>query len=228
MFDRYVSGSRPSWRRRAVLIGSITLHVAAAITLFVMSVFRVAEISPPLLAVVFNPPAAQPPPEKPAPRKTKPPSHHVQPAHVPTVAPPTAPLPPGVGPDGSGDRPGPPDGPPGPDPGSNPTPRCVGASCVTAPAPKPRNVAPHALDAERLAGAMPHLPVAVQLQRRGLGDTTFTARICVDQSGRVSSVGVLAGIPGADGEIVQTLRGWRYKPQPIPVCFISQFVFDVQ
>jgi outer membrane biosynthesis protein TonB len=232
MFDRYLSGSRGSWRRRAVLITSITLHVSAVIALFVMSVFRVTEISPPLLAVVFNPPPAQAPPEtaRPKRKRTTNPSHRLQPVRVPTVAPPTAPAPPPseVGP---GDRPdptGPPDGPPGTDPNSHGTAPCVGAQCVTAPAAKPRNLPPHALDAERIGGAMPHLPAAVQAQRRGLGDTTFTARICVDQSGRVSSVSVLAGIPGADGEIVQTLRGWRYRPQPIPVCFMSHFVFDVQ
>jgi len=99
---------------------------------------------------------------------------------------------------------------------------------VAAPAPKPHNVGPHALDAQRLAGAMPHLPAAVIGARKGLGDSTFTARICVDQSGSVSSVTVLAGIPGADADIVSTLRGWRYKPQPIPVCFITQFTYEIQ
>jgi hypothetical protein len=99
---------------------------------------------------------------------------------------------------------------------------------VSAPAPKPRNLPPHALDAQRIAGALPHLPPAVVAAHHGLGDSTFTARLCVDQSGAVSSVTVLAGIPGADAGIVSTLRGWRYKPQPIPVCFITQFVYDVQ
>ena len=75
---------------------------------------------------------------------------------------------------------------------------------------------------------MPHLPAAVVGARRGLGESSFTARLCVDQSGAVSSVTVLAGIPGADADIVATLRGWRYRPQPIPVCFVSQFVFDVR
>jgi hypothetical protein len=99
---------------------------------------------------------------------------------------------------------------------------------VAAPTPRPRNLPPHALDAQRVAGAMPHLPPAVAGARRGLGDSTFTARLCVDQSGAVSSVTVLAGIPGADADIVSTVRAWRYKPQPIPVCFITQFVYEVQ
>ena len=75
---------------------------------------------------------------------------------------------------------------------------------------------------------MPHLPAAVIGARRGLGDSTFTARLCVDTSGAVSSVTVLGGIPGADADIVSTLRNWRYKPQPIPVCFITQFTYEIQ
>jgi hypothetical protein len=99
---------------------------------------------------------------------------------------------------------------------------------VSAPAPKPRNLPPHALDAQRLAGAMPHLPAAVIGARRGLGESTFTARLCLDTAGSVSSVTVLAGIPGADADIVATLRAWRYKPQPIPVCFVTQFTYEIQ
>ena len=37
-----------------------------------------------------------------------------------------------------------------------------------------------------------------------------------------------AGIPGADADIVSTVRGWRYKPQPIPVCFVTQFLYEIQ
>ncbi|HEY1587306.1 MAG TPA: hypothetical protein VGH63_16535, partial [Polyangia bacterium] len=97
-----------------------------------------------------------------------------------------------------------------------------------APAPKPRNLPPHALDAQRLAGAMPHLPAAVIGARRGLGESTFTARLCLDTAGAVSSVTVLAGIPGADADIVSTLRAWRYRPQAIPVCFVTQFTYEIQ
>ncbi len=75
---------------------------------------------------------------------------------------------------------------------------------------------------------MPHLPASVIGARRGLGESTFTARVCVDQAGAVSSVNVLAGIPGADADIVSALRGWRYKPQPIPVCFITQLTYEIQ
>jgi hypothetical protein len=39
---------------------------------------------------------------------------------------------------------------------------------------------------------------------------------------------VLSGIPGADADIVATLRAWRYKPQAIPVCFVTQLTYDIQ
>lgn len=238
MFERFVSGRRPSWKRRAVLISSLALHATVGLGLVVASVFHVAEITPPLLAVVFNP-GGQPPPPPPPPaaHKRATPTHRVTtptPRTQPLVAPPTQPEPdpdPAVGEDtgvagGKGPKGG--TGPLDGDPTSKATGPCVGASCIAAPAPRPRNVAPHALDAARVAGAMPHLPATVIASRRGLGDSTFTAKICVDQSGTVSSVSVLSGIPGADADILATLRGWRYKPQPIPVCFLSQFVFDVQ
>jgi outer membrane biosynthesis protein TonB len=239
MFDRFVAGTRPNWKRRAVLITSLGLHAAVAIGLVVASVFHVAEITPPLLAIVFNP--AAPPPtakeKKPAPtHKPATATRHTQPALAPPVTQPDTPeqreTPEQPDTPGDGHRGG--DGPDsgkgqvGGEPNWKGTDPCSGANCVSAPPPRPRNVAPHALDAARVAGAMPHLPASIVAQRRGLGDTTFTAKICVDQSGAVSSVSVLSGIPGADAAIVATLRDWRYKSQPIPVCFVSQFVFAVQ
>ena len=39
MFDRYVQGTKPSWKRRAVLTVSLALHGIAAIRVF-LNVFR--------------------------------------------------------------------------------------------------------------------------------------------------------------------------------------------
>jgi protein TonB len=234
MFDRYMGARRPSWKRRAILVGSLLLHGGLVVALVVGSWLRVAELTPPLLAVVFNP-VGEPPPQSSSPPKAKrppkrPPAARTQPTTVMQPQPSVAPEPPSDPGDDHGDDrdpPGPP-GPPGGGGGNPSAPPCIGGNCVAAPAPKPKNVPPHALDAERLAGAMPHLPASVIEARRGLGESTFIARICVAQSGAVSSVTVLSGIPGADDTIVATLRTWRYRPQPIPVCFISQLLYDVE
>ncbi len=230
MFERFVIGKRRNWKRRALIIGSAVLHGGAVAALVIASWFRVVELTPPLLSIVFVPTA---PPQaaaqsKPSPSPARRAAHKAALTQPPSTPQPTATTEPK---DSGGKELGPPDGPPdappaiGPPGGGTP---CSGAGCIAAPAPKPRNLPPHALDAQRLLGALPHLPAAVIGARRGLGDTTFTARLCVDQSGAISSVTVLSGIPGGDADIVSTLRGWHYKPQPLPVCFVTQLVYDVQ
>ncbi|HEX4462396.1 MAG TPA: hypothetical protein VIA18_30675 [Polyangia bacterium] len=246
MFDRFVSGARPSWKRRAVLVVSLAAHGVLGLGLLVAGLFHVAEIAPPALAIVFvssHAPAAEAAIVKAAPqavahgkRATTTSAHAlVQPA-VPvvqatpmtTTAPDVAPpgnLGPSDGPVGPGGQSGS-DGPGGPDDRGDGD--GAGGPGIAMPAPRARNVAPHQLDAQKIAGADPHLPDFVRSARRGLGDDAFAARICVDQAGRVSRVDVLQGIAGADEGIVATLREWRYRAQPIPVCFVSRFVFDVQ
>ena len=39
---------------------------------------------------------------------------------------------------------------------------------------------------------------------------------------------MLAGIPDADDSIVATLRGWRYRPLPLPLCFEQNLAFRVE
>ena len=82
MFDRYVSGGRPSWKRRGLLIGSLVLHGGVALALVIGSWFHVAELTPPLLAVVFlsapEPPPPPPPPGVRRPSRTRPRRAHKQ------------------------------------------------------------------------------------------------------------------------------------------------------
>jgi len=40
-------------------------------------------------------------------------------------------------------------------------------------------------------------------------------------------VAPLQSIAGADEAIMATLRTWQLKPQPIPICSLSRFVFTV-
>jgi hypothetical protein len=219
------------------------LHGAAATGLLVASIFYVAEIGPPPLAILFTPtpspigdksaemqpePQAQSRPK----RKNRPPATVTQPpppempTETPSLAPVVSETPPTSGP-GDGQLPGDDNGH---GPGdANGLPGSTGPVGPSAPAPslRPKNVGPHILDNMKIAGAQPHLPDFVRSAHRGLGDTPFVARLCVDQAGAVSRVDVLQGIAGADETIVQTLRGWRYKPQPIPVCFVTRLIFEV-
>ena len=68
MFDRYVQGTKPSWKRRAVLTVSLALHGIAAVVLVVYSFVHVEEITPPALSLTFfcapPPPPPPPPPAK--------------------------------------------------------------------------------------------------------------------------------------------------------------------
>jgi protein TonB len=102
-----------------------------------------------------------------------------------------------------------------------------GTGPVAPPPPKPKNVPPHALDNQVLFHPDPHVPDIIKSQRKGT-TANFVAKVCIDQKGAVFQVNVLNGIPGADEGIVATVRQWRYKPQPIPVCFVANFVFTFE
>ena len=82
--------------------------------------------------------------------------------------------------------------------------------------PKAKNVPAHMLETQKLSGEYPHLPDIVKIQRKGTGTATAMVKICIDQSGHVNQVSIIQGIPGADAEILNTLRTWKYKPQAIP------------
>lgn len=76
-------------------------------------------------------------------------------------------------------------------------------------------------------GDDPHLPATIGGSRC---DSTLvgTYRLCLARDGGVQSVDVVAGIPEADDSIVATLRGWRYRPLPLPLCFEQNLAFRVE
>src|SRR3954463_2487889 len=72
MFDRYVQGTKPSWKRRALLTGSLALHGIALVVLVVYSFIHVEEITPPVLSLTFfSAPPPPPPPPPPAKKHTE-------------------------------------------------------------------------------------------------------------------------------------------------------------
>lgn len=88
--------------------------------------------------------------------------------------------------------------------------------------------APVSWKKEKLStGDDPHLPPTIGGSRC---DSTLvgTYRLCLGRDGGVQSVDVVAGIPEADDSILSTLRGWRYRPLPLPLCFEQNLAFRVE
>jgi hypothetical protein len=110
---------------------------------------------------------------------------------------------------------------------ADPTTAPAPAAAATEPPAAPAAL-PYQITAQRIAGADPHLPDAVKRRLRGQPEHSFVTQICVGSDGAVTDVSVLQGIAGADDSLVATLRQWRYVPQPIPVCFVTQLVFSVE
>lgn len=90
-----------------------------------------------------------------------------------------------------------------------------------------RNVA-HDLDPSQiLYHPEPHLPDPVKARYRTSGEALFIAKVCIDRSGRVFRTDVIQGIEGADQAILATIQAWRYRQQPIPVCFAARWIFSI-
>jgi len=73
----------------------------------------------------------------------------------------------------------------------------------------------------------PHLPGPVRAHHRGT-EVVFTAELCAGTDGAVERVTIGLGVPGADGAIVETLRRWRLRPQPFPICWPERIEFTVE
>jgi hypothetical protein len=130
---------------------------------------------------------------------------------------------PGTGPGAPGQGPG--GGPPG-DPHG--IPGSTGDHRQTTDHDKPHNVPEYKIAAELISSPEPHLPPPVLLQQKGLGDLHYPAYVCIDREGRVSTVQPFHGVAGADETIIATLRTWRYRPQPIPICSVVELVFHIE
>jgi serine/threonine protein kinase len=111
--------------------------------------------------------------------------------------------------------------------GSKPAPTAVASM---APSQKPKNVNARSLDSQQVYNPTPHLPDGVKslLQSAQQSDARFVGKVCINNEGRVYDVKVLSGIPGADNDIVNTLKTWQYKAQPVSVCFVANFDFAIK
>jgi hypothetical protein len=98
---------------------------------------------------------------------------------------------------------------------------------LPSPSPAPKMVAAFLLASQQLTHAPPHLPLAVLNQYPGK-QLRGLYRVCLDTSGQVAAVSVMVSIPGGDDAVTSQIRsGWRYAPQPVPVCFAASITFKI-
>ncbi len=102
-----------------------------------------------------------------------------------------------------------------------------------APELPPTVVRSSVLEAQRLTGE-PHIePDAGSRPPIGSGkDVTAAVKLCVDGTGKVSSVKLLrsSGLPGYDQKILREMKTWTYRPvlaegQAAEVCSVMTFIY---
>jgi protein TonB len=234
MFDQVVAGRKPSWKRRALLIVSLGLHGLAGVGLLIWSVLHIEELAPPAVSLTFFSAAPPPPPPPPPPAGRKPVEHKPkvqkvvqQPTEIPKLVQP--PLEKPEEPEEKGEEGGVEGGVPGGVPGGVVGGVVGGVLGAPPPAPAaPKTVASFVLDAQRISAPKPHLPEDfVRAHARG-EKLRAVYRICVRQDGHISDVDVLVSVGGVDPYIIDLLkRTWVYKAQPLPVCAVNNFLFEI-
>jgi serine/threonine protein kinase len=117
-----------------------------------------------------------------------------------------------------------------------PAPAPVPAPVAPAPAVA-QNIAPSALDANRISGdkrIVPDDSTKASISRQGSARIAGTYKLCVGVDGNVTSVTQITGtgFPAYDQTIQSTiLHAWRYRPfvvngRPTPVCTAVRFVYS--
>jgi protein TonB len=243
MFDRYVQQTKPSWKRRALIIGSIAVHGVAFCVFFIYTIIHIEEIAPPALSLTFFSAAPPPPPPPPPPKASstpkvehkiekKIPTQVVQPTDVkPIVQPKEEEKEEDDGEEGGqegGVKGGVAGGVAGGVIGGVVGGTVGGAGTGSGkPAPQPKMVASFTLLAAQLSHPDPHVPEWFRNQHtnqmvQGL------YKVCLRQDGHVSDVFPMTSIPGIDSQIIDQIKSsWTYKPQPVPVCFASKIMFKI-
>jgi hypothetical protein len=231
------SVARPSWIRRTLFIASIAFHAVAAVGLLIWSVFHVDELPPPEVTLTFfNAAPPPPPPPPPAAAQKKAPTSKPKIVPVKNTAlkepqPPKeepTPEPASTGGESGGVVGGVAGGVVGGVVGAPPTAAPPPPPAPPPPAP-PKMVPSFVFDKERLAAPDPHLTDSFK-DHHAKQSVTATYRICVGPDGRITEAAVIRGLGGTeDDAVINQLRGtWIYKPQPLPVCSVRNFVFNIR
>lgn len=105
------------------------------------------------------------------------------------------------------------------------------------PARLPPSVAPHELDANRIAGERNIAPddlTRTEISRSGKDKLVGSYKLCINTEGNIASVSQLksTGFVAYDQKIISTIRGeWRYRPflangQATAVCTAITFIYS--
>jgi protein TonB len=233
MFDRYAAQTAPSWGRRALFLASILLHVSAGIALAIYSIFHIEEIAPPAISLTFF--AAPPPPPPPPPKAHHHTEHHeikkpeiikqpdphaiVQPKKEEEKKEEDKPDEEGATEDGvEGGVAG---GVKGGVVGGT-----VGGT-GKGPVSSPKTVPMFTLMSQKIAAVNPHLSDGFKAQHPHQ-NVVGTYKVCIGNDGHVNDVTTMNSVAGEDGPIITQMKStWLYKPQPVPVCFVSRLVFQI-
>jgi len=82
----------------------------------------------------------------------------------------------------------------------------------------------------KLSGDAPNFPPEARAQ--GLS-ATIAARVCISDTGNVTSVKILRGVPAFNDAVEKAVLGWRYEPYVanntgVPACFPVYFNFNLK
>ena len=248
MFHQIVAArqTRRPWKA-AFLSLSVVVHVVGVAVLLVAAMWQIDKLSPPKtqVTVVMAPRIPGPPPPAPRPinnqvvAKRRIPKVLTQPAakreHEEAIVP-DGPV--------SGPDQGDPDGIPG---GDGDCFTCVSGSTqdipelarIEPPKPparrEPATVLQKLLEGQRIAGnEQIHPPETVrhQMMRDGRDRLHGIIKMCLDETGQVSSLNVIrsTGYSEYDSELTTQMRLWRYEPyraggKPVPVCTSVDFIY---
>jgi protein TonB len=93
--------------------------------------------------------------------------------------------------------------------------------------PKPKNVPPFVIARDQLEHPNPRMSEVFKQSHRGQ-TVSGMYKVCIGQDGHVFEVTPVKAIPGADDEIIGTIREeWLYKEQSVPVCFMYAFNISI-
>ncbi|MBI2378087.1 MAG: hypothetical protein HYV07_29060 [Deltaproteobacteria bacterium] len=95
-------------------------------------------------------------------------------------------------------------------------------------AEKPKNAAPYVLEQALISRVEPKFPSTVLAAYKGK-NVESVVLVCVGKDGSVDpdKTRLLKTLPGTEAALLEAVRQWRYKPQPITICAPVRFVINV-